>query len=130
MPSLIWSHVCEYANMDNLGRLNIIGMSNNLTAQSYPAILQHFTIISEWSGSPGESFSLDIHLVNSHGDVVRKTDNTLRLTFKKPIASPIKNAMYFVNVEIDEPGEYGINFIMNGEETVSLPVYFAHEAND
>lgn len=111
MPTLVWAHVCDYANMDSRGRLNIIGLSQDFYTDSYPAILDHVTVISHWVGTPGESFSTQIRIVSDAGDEITSTGDPHTWKFAKPV---INMAEYYVAVPFPSPGEYSVEILVNG----------------
>jgi len=124
MPTLVWAHVCEYANMDSRGRLNIVGLSEYFFVDSFPAVLPHVTVITNWIGTPGESFSTTVRIVSDAGDEIRVAANPNSWKFSQPLINMVE---YFVNVPFPSSGEYSVEILVNGEEVAALPIYLRQE---
>ncbi len=122
--------LADFANVDAAGKVNIIGMFNELTADSFPVVVHAMFVALVFEAPPSEfgiDKTLSLLLIDSDGQKV------IDMSFGSHTPSPTRSGapaqinlvVCLNNVKIDRPGEYEFCVLVNGEQKKTLPLRLA-----
>lgn len=100
-----YMHICDYAFLDRLGKICIIGIFDNISAKKYPAIHSQFYHVSQVSGEAGWH-EMEIKFIAPDQKTV-----ILQVPLKSEIKVHMGNAVNIVQlngVKFPEAGTYKI----------------------
>jgi len=121
--------IADSANVSREGKLNILGIFQNIGASTVPATHPQSSLILTFEGERGDANSehpIKIQMVNADGEVMMNIEASLR--FNMPPAgehSVLAHQIFqFANITFPRFGTYDLNIFVNNEvrKTVSLNV--------
>jgi hypothetical protein len=104
-------HVCENAFTSSDGKLNIIGIFNQIKASSFPAAHPKLSIVSSISGKIGD-YTEVIEIVSPRAEVIARVENNIKIQREGGSANLIAG---FVNLIFLIGGKYTIRIKINGD---------------
>lgn len=121
--------IADSANVSREGKLNILGIFQNIGANTVPATHPQISLILTFQGERGDAnseHSVKIQMVSADGEVMMNIDAKLR--FNMPPAGEhsvsVHQIFQFANITFKKFGAYDLNIFVNNEvrKTVSLNV--------
>ena len=124
MPSRVWSHLCDYATIDAMGKPTIIGEFDRIFSQSVPAKHPLLFVISKWSGAENETFNEQVKIVSPNkSQIAAGPLNAMRITkATEGIGNAISIGM-FMMVDFPKFGEYSIEILIDNIPVHILPLF-------
>jgi len=119
--------IADSANVSREGKLNILGIFQNIAASSVPATHPQFSLIVTFQGERGDAnneHQIKIQMVSEEGEVM--LDIAANLKFNLPPAGEHSVSAHqifqFANITFTRFGTYDLNIFVNNEvrKTVSL----------
>jgi hypothetical protein len=118
--------VADYANTTSDGKLNVMGIFGNITANEFPATHPEMYIIAQLTASPaeyGRVFKFEMKLLDEDGVEMGTVggENTVpRPEGGRQIS--LNHVMRFVNVMFPRPGVYEFAVLVDNDLKGSIPV--------
>ncbi len=123
--------LADYACMAFGGKLNIMGIFDNLVTEDVPVVIPHIYLIIRIEGDIGETekrFDAAIHLIDEDGKTLMSIQGFL--VFSPPPAGKIvtKHDQIFplYNLKLDNFGNYEFKIFINNELRASVPLSVIH----
>lgn len=121
--------VADYASIEAQGKMNVMGIFNEVVCQSFPAALPRVYIVTRLSAGPaevGRTVKLSIKILDEDG----KTEllNYMRDQVVKPPKSSgrrshIDGVLGVQGIIFRKPGTYQISVLVDNDEKGSHPMY-------
>lgn len=111
-PKLNFAHVCENAFTSSDGKLNVIGIFNQINALNFPAIHPRLMIVTSVAGE-ARKYSESIEIVSPKGDVIARAGNPIEIFKDGGSANFIAD---FVGIVFPEEGTYKIRIKIDKTE--------------
>jgi hypothetical protein len=118
--------VADYANTTSDGKLNVMGIFQNISAVSFPTMHPEMYVIAQFAAGPaeyGRKFNIEIKLLNEDGAEVVSFSTEAQVPHGVPgqvINMPI--LLRLVNTAFQEPGTYQFSVLVDGDEKDSLSI--------
>jgi len=121
--------IADSANVSREGKLNILGIFQNIGASTVPATHPQISLVLTFQGERGDANSdhpIKIQMVNADGEVMINIEASLRFNMP-PVGeySVLAHQIFqFANITFTRFGTYDLNIFINNEvrKTVSLNV--------
>ena len=129
MIKIPFAVIADSANVSREGKLNILGIFQNIGANTVPATHPQISLILTFQGERGDANSehpIKIQMVSADGEVMMNIEASLR--FNMPPSgehSVLAHQIFqFANITFPRFGTYDLNIFVNNEvrKTVSLNV--------
>jgi len=118
-PSLNFTLLCDDVRQEMGGKISLMGIFENVYANSFPAVHPRLATVNEWADGFGEFESTLRILSPDRKTVLRETVTKLKLVnarFKH------RDISIHLNVEFKEPGTYWIENYLDGMLVNSVPI--------
>lgn len=112
---LNFAHVCENAFTSSDGKLNVIGIFNQINTLSFPALHPRLMIVTSVTGEV-KKYTESIEIVSSKGDVIARAGNPIEIFKGGGAANFIAD---FVGIIFPEEGTYRIRIKIDEKEVDS-----------
>jgi len=109
-------HVCDYASFGEGGKLNILGIFENITPKSTPYVHPQMFIVSNISFTRSEDIKEIVKIVSDSNVEVAKLE--IPISIKIPTGKKIANIGFlgqFNGVKFEKFGKYKIQILINDE---------------
>jgi hypothetical protein len=103
-PKLNFIHVCENAFTSLDGKLNIIGIFNQINTINLPALHPRLMIVTSLAGEV-KKYSESIEIISPKGQIIAKAGNPIEIFKDNGSANFVAD---FVGIVFPEEGEYKI----------------------
>jgi hypothetical protein len=119
--------LADYANVTVDGKLNIMGIFQEINAPTLPFQLAQMFLVVSFSASPSEAPAqkqLNVKLLAEDGAEVVSTQQSLPVQQpNRPGARIITNAVIgFGGLLFARPGDYAFSILVDGDEKESVPL--------
>jgi hypothetical protein len=118
-PSLNFTLLCDDVRQEMGGKVSLMGIFENVYANSFPAIHPRLATVNEWADGLGE-FETTLRILSpDRKSVLRETVTKLKLVnaqFKH------RDISIHLNLEFKEPGTYWIENYLDGILVNSVPL--------
>jgi uncharacterized protein DUF6941 len=113
--------VCDYANYSVDGKLNILGVFQQVLATGYPTTVPTMYVVVSFSASPAEANTnkqIDVVLLGPDGvELGRTVQNvTVQPSGSPGIRSIVNLIVKMEMVQFPTSGDYSISILVGGEE--------------
>lgn len=119
-PSLNFTLLCDDVRQELGGKISLMGIFENVYANSFPAIHPRLATVNEWADGLGE-FEATLRILSpDRKTVLRETVTKLKLVnarFKH------RDISIHLNLEFKEPGTYWIENYLEGILVNSVPIH-------
>ncbi len=129
MIKIPFAVIADSANVSREGKLNILGIFQNIGANTVPATHPQISLILTFQGERGDSNSehpIKIQMVSADGEVMMNIEASLRFNMPPPGEHSVlaHQIFQFANLTFPRFGTYDLNVFVNNEvrKTVSLNV--------
>ncbi len=119
--------LADYANVTMEGKLNIMGIFQEINPPVLPFQLPQMFLVVSFSAAPSEAPAqkhLQVKLLAEDGAAVISAQQTLPVqTPNRPGARVITNAVLgFGGLQFTAPGDYAFSILIDGDEKESVPL--------
>jgi len=118
-PSLNFTLLCDDVRQEMGGKISLMGIFENVYANSFPAVHPRLATVNEWADGLGE-FETTLRILSpDRKTVLRETVTKLKLVnaqFKH------RDISIHLNLEFKEPGTYWIENYLDGILVNSVPL--------
>src|SRR5512136_910940 len=118
-PSLNFTLLCDDVRQEMGGKISLMGIFENVYANSFPAVHPRLATVNEWADGLGE-FEATLRILSpDRKTVLRETVTKLKLVnarFKH------RDISIHLNLEFKEPGTYWIENYLDGILVNSVPI--------
>lgn len=117
--------LADSANVSVEGKLNLLGIFENINAVTFPAthpmLALVFTLEGD-SGDAGSEHALIVDVVDSDGKRIANISGKFK--FKQTSSGKVRSnqIVYFNGLQFPKPGMYEFKIIINGEERAFVPL--------
>ena len=117
--------VCDYALVDQFGKLSVIGLFQHIWVQKFPTIHPRLHLVIRLKGSRTEVGSHDvrIRLLNEHDEEIISGDGKVNLP--EPPAGVLEveaGAVLAFDVPFQTPGQYRFEIDVDSEVQTAVPI--------
>lgn len=115
-----YSFVCDCANIDTQGKLNVLGIFNNIYMREFPGVYGNFMYVAalEFSRSETGDHNFRLCFIDYDGnDVLPPQDGRIEVNNAKSIANII---IKIGNVQFPKEGIYRIDLALDGRLATSV----------
>ena len=126
MIKIHYSHLCEKAFLSQNGNLNLIGIFENITSQTFPVTFPQLALVTSLEGEVGQH-QLSIKVINVESQQEISKTITLNLNIepnaKNPEQKPgnVRIIGDINNLNIQETGKYEVQLHLNGNLAYTIP---------
>lgn len=118
--------VADAANNAEGGKLNVLGIFNQVYSDKFPYQLPQMFVVVRLSAGPAE-FGLEkrfeIVLLSPDGDAIGRLKGKGQVPQVKGVTrANMELLLKMVNVPFKKPGSYAISVLVSGEEKASIPL--------
>lgn len=122
--------LADAATIDNSGKLNILGVFDRITAQSFPAQHSRITLVLRFAAGLQEAgaHQVEIRLRDPSGGEVVRLNGEMQLGPGSRGAAAGVKVPHVLNLDgmvFPEPGLYNFDVWVDGEHHVSIPLTMA-----
>ena len=118
-----FAHICEKAFLSSEGKVNILGVFNDIFSKSKPALHSQSYVVFSFTPEDKESHSLKVIIKSPSGEEVLELYNS-----KTNPAIDSKSSLGFIfeikNLILKEEGTYSINFFVDNDINHSINFNF------
>lgn len=120
--------LCDYANLTQEGKLNILGVFDEINPPTLPVTLPLFFLVVSYTASPAESGSqklLRAILLDAEGHQVLSVEQSVTVPVAQRAGSRIniQQVAGLAGVTFSRAGDYAASVLVNGEEKASVPLH-------
>ncbi len=127
-PRLSYLLLCDDVRQELGGKFSLMGLFENIYANSFPAVHPRFAIVSEWTSGKGE-FSVKIRLLSPNKqEVLSESESKISLYSETQRHRDISIRF---NTTFSVQGTYWIETLLDGERVslVGLPLQTVSDKN-
>ncbi len=118
-PKLSYSILCDDVRQELGGKFSLMGLFENIYANSFPAVHPRFAIVNEWTGGRGD-FRLRVRLLGTNKkDVLSESESVLSLYNETQRHRDISVRF---NTTFPVPGTYWIQILLDDEQVALVPL--------
>lgn len=120
--------LADYANVTREGKLNIMGIFNQLQGPRFPLVhpLMHLVVRLSLHGSEaGKKQKMTVRLADEDGDKLMEISGEGILQGEKPGAFDADQILSLANLTFPKPGTYSFDISVNDEHRASVPLKLA-----
>ncbi len=119
---------CDYANVSQDGKLNIMGIFQEINAPSLPFPLPQMYLVMSFSAGPAEFGSqrqIRIVLLRADGQEVLNLEGQMQVPRPTRPGSRayINETIGLAGVTFDQAGDYGFSILVGGDEKTTVPLH-------
>lgn len=119
---------CDYALVDRLGKLSVMGIFQHIWVASFPAVHPRLHLVLRLKGRRTEVGQHDVHirLLDDGGTEVLRGDGTV--TFSEPPAGVLEieaGAVLVFDVPFRRPGRYQFEISVGADARTTIPLTVA-----
>lgn len=118
--------LADYANVSREGKLNILGIFEQITAQSVPAVhpqMQLIMILEADRGDADREHKVEIEMVDADGVKLFSIGGDLRFGAPPPGERiRINHVIQLNNLQFNHFGDYEFRIVVNNEVRYSVPL--------
>ena len=124
--------ICDYALIDQLGKLSILGIFQHLWIPRFPAVHPRVHLVLRLKGKRTElgDHTVTIRFVDDDGAEILSGDGTV--TFNEPPAGITEieaGTVLMFDLPLQHPGRYEFRIQVDDEVTTTVPLTVAHAAD-
>ncbi len=124
---LTFLHVAEYANTTVDQKLNVMGIFNNISAPSFPAVHPEMYLIAQLTARApeyGRNFRLDAKMLDEDAtqEIINFTANMNVPEGKKGLPVYLNLTLRFLNTVFPAPGTYEFSILVDGDVKGTLSI--------
>jgi len=122
------SVLADYANVSQDGKLNIMGIFQEINTPVLPFVLPQMYLVLSFSAGPAEfGTARDVRIVLLHSD----GKEVLRLNAQMQVPGAIRlgsrayinEAIGLAGVTFERPGDYGFSILVGDDEKATVPLH-------
>ena len=119
--------MADYANVTSSGKLNVMGIFNEINPPTLPFVLPQMYLVTTYSAGPGEfetKKNTRILLSDEDGSELLAISQELNVPkSRKPGARAFINQMVgLARVKFNNPGDYQISILVENDLKITVPV--------
>lgn len=118
--------VADYANVDQDGKVNVMGIFNQINAKTFPTIHPEMRVVFTLLASPAEAGEkrVTLRLIAEDGEPIFDWERTTNVP-AQPGGKPtvVNQILRVTGIVFPRAGEYAFHVLVNGEERGSTPIY-------
>jgi hypothetical protein len=123
--------LADYAGIAVGGKLNIMGIFDNLVTDSVPVVIPHIYLVIRIEGDIGETekkFDASINLIDEDGKTILSLPGFLMLSPPPSGKLVTRHDQIFplFNLKLDNYGSYEFKIFINNELRASVPLSVMH----
>jgi hypothetical protein len=120
-------HVAEYANTTVDQKLNVMGIFNNISAPSFPAMHPEMYLVAQLTARApeyGRQFRLDAKLLDEDAtqELINFTTTMVVPEGKKGLPVYLNLTLRFLNTVFPTPGTYEFSILVDGDVKGTHPI--------
>ncbi len=120
--------LADYANVSQDGKLNIMGIFQEINAPSLPLILPQMYLVLSFSAGPAEFGSVRntrIALLHSDGQEILALEAQMQVPRPDRPGSRayINEAIGLAGVTFEQPGDYAFSILVGEDEKATVPLH-------
>jgi hypothetical protein len=118
--------LADSANVSQEGKLNLLGIFENIHAVTFPATHPMLALVFSVEGDTGDAgreHSLVIDLIDSDGKQIANINGKVKFGTPKGGKVSHNQIVVFGNLKFPKPGMYEFKIIINGEERAFVPLH-------
>lgn len=124
--------ICDYALIDQLGKLSILGIFEHLWIPNFPAVHPRVHLVMRLKGKRTEigDHRVTIRFVDEEGNQILSGDGTV--TFNEPPAGITEieaGTVLMFDVPLDHPGRYEFRIQVDEDVGAIVPMTVSHAAD-
>ena len=124
--------VCDYAIVDQYGKLSVLGMFQHIWVAQFPAVHPRLHLVLRLKGRRTEigEHAVRIRLTDEGGNEVLKGDGTV--TFSEPPAGVVEieaGCVLVFDVPFRQAGRYRFEIAVDDDERTEVPIVVAQRPN-
>ena len=119
LPTLLFSVLCDDVRREDNGKFILIGLFETIGAKKFPAIHPSLFIMNCWTSGLGD-FKQKSRIVGNGGNVLAE-DREVSFSLKD-LKAKHRVIARFNNLKFEEPGEYAVEVLLNGDLKVRFPL--------
>ena len=119
LPTLLFSVLCDDVRREDNGKFILIGLFETIGAKKFPAIHPSLFIMNCWTSGLGD-FKQKSRIVGNDGNVLAE-DREVPFSLKD-LKAKHRVIARFNNLKFEEPGEYAVEVLLNGDLKVRFPL--------
>lgn len=110
-----YSFFCDAANIDTTGKVNALGIFNNINSENFPLIYPKMTFVAGIEGRRSEAgqHHMKIKFIDEDGkDIIPPMENVIESSVSKPNTNLLFD---LVGINFHNPGVYSLDIIMDNQ---------------
>jgi hypothetical protein len=123
---LRYAILCDFANVTQEGKLNILGVFDRLFAVNFPAIHRELFLVTCIETEPedeGGQHEMQVQLINQDANVLADLRGQINLGPGKQI---INQLHVFQDLRFETPGAYQFNIFLNNRNVKTIDLELQH----
>jgi len=110
-------HVCDYASFDQMGKLNIMGLFENINSIKFPYQHPQFFVVANVSISESGEYECVIRVTDQDNTEIGKfVLPKVKMNFKKEQQNTKLGIVgQFNGIKFEKPGKYKIEIVIDGD---------------
>ncbi|HEY7127830.1 MAG TPA: hypothetical protein VH540_28125 [Ktedonobacterales bacterium] len=116
--------LADYANLTSDGKLNIMGIFNEIRARSFPVVHPQMRLVLQLEGSPAERGStknIQITLLDADGKQLLEVAAPFSIPETAPLKPVLQSVVELAGISFPHQGDYTFSILVNGEEKATVP---------
>jgi hypothetical protein len=119
--------VCDYANYSADGKLNIIGVFQEVRPPGYPTVVPILYVVTSFSASPAEANTdkeVSVVLLGADGGEMGRTVQTVTIqsSGQPGIRSIVNLIVMMPMLQFTTAGDYSFSVLVDGREERAVPL--------
>jgi hypothetical protein len=120
--------LCDYANISVDGKLNILGIFQEVNAQAFPAVIGTFYLVSSFAAGPAEAEQekvLGVVFLDADGKELGRFETSVKVPRPtRPGSKAIVNQIARLDgVSFPRPGGYSFAILVTGDQKGSVDIH-------
>ena len=118
-PRLSYTLLCDDVRQETGGKFSLMGLFENISSHTFPALHHRFAIVNEWTGGKGE-FMVKLRLLTPSQDTVLSESEAKLTLFSETQRHRDISVRY--NTTFKTPGIYWIEALLDDERVSIIPL--------
>jgi hypothetical protein len=118
-PALLYSVLCDDVRREDNGKFILLGLFETVGTREFPAVHPSLFVVNGWIAGAGHFTQYSRILDPSGEELAQDQETAFHLTDLKARHTVIAR---FSNLELNQPGEYAVEIMLNGDLKVRYPL--------
>jgi len=126
MAVCTWAVLCDYAFLDDHGKMCLIGIFDRINTKGVPTTHAHASLVLRLRGEPGEDVRVRVEMIRPTGAPQGRTEQNVKL-------SPAGDAgiqMSLASLPLPDFGRYAFTITLNDEVRQTLEFQVVRPSTD